>query len=284
MQRVLFLLSILIPFVGGSVRAEILGPRAFTDAVVAAVAVALPSAKITVKDDLQFVLIYANGAQATSNLANAYKTYKQEPERLVDMIQAQVAALKEAGGDADALPKVERSLVIPVIMTRQQFDETEERGRKQTPPLGLLGEPLNSELIAVYAEVGPGRLRILSTGDDIGDRAELHDLALNNLRVLLPKIDLRLGPDSTFRIHAEGGFAASLLLTDELWSTRQIEVDGEIVVAVPATDALLVGGASNRRGIARLRALAARLATGPDALTSALFVYRNGKFVKFDGD
>jgi hypothetical protein len=281
--RILLLLGILIPFVGSAVRAETLGPRAFTESVVAAATAGMPSAKITVKDDLQFVVIYANGAQATSNLISVYKIYKRQPERLDGLIKAQVAALIESGGDANDLPKIERSLIIPVIKDRQWFDDTQQRGREQRPPLGLLAEPVNSELVAVYAEVRPGRLRILSTADDVGDRGQLHDLALNNLRVLLPRIDLRPGPDGTFRIHADGGYEASLLLTDELWSSGQIKVGGEIVVAVPASDVLIVCSANNRRGIARLRTFA-NLATGPDALTSALFVYRDGKIVKFEGD
>jgi len=47
---------------------------------------------------------------------------------------------------------------------------------------------------------------------------------------------------------------------------------------------LFVTGSRNRTGIARLRTMVAKLATGPYALTPALFVYRDGKFVKFDAD
>ena len=39
-----------------------------------------------------------------------------------------------------------------------------------------------------------------------------------------------------------------------------------------------------RNGVARLRKMAAELAIGPYALTPSLFVYRDGKFVKFDSD
>jgi hypothetical protein len=283
MWRILLLLSILMPFAGSAAGAEALSRSAFTEAVAAAAMAAMPSAKVTVRHDLQFVVQYANGAQATSDLIDAYKTYERQPERLDGLIQAQVAALLQAGGDANDLPKVERSLIIPVIMTRQRFDGTQRRGREQTPALGLLAEPLNSELVAAYAEYKPGVLRMLSTGDDVGDRAQLHDLALDNLRVLLATIQMRPGSEGTFRIFA-AGFEASFLLTDELWSSGRIKVDGDIVVAVPANDLLFVSGSNNRRGIARLRALAADRAKGPDALTPVLFVYRNGKFVKFEPD
>jgi hypothetical protein len=126
--RVFILLSILLPFASWMARADTLSPRAFTEAAAAAAKAAIPSAEVTVKEDLKFVVRYANGAQATSILVEAYKIYQRQPGRLNDLIQAQAAALLEAGGDAHDLPKVERSLVIPVIMTRQEFDETQQRG------------------------------------------------------------------------------------------------------------------------------------------------------------
>lgn len=85
-------------------------------------------------------------------------------------------------------------------------------------------------------------------------------------------------------IDAGGTYEASLLLADELWSGDQFKVDGDIVVAVPARDVLVVTGSHNRTAIARLRTLAAELATGPYALTAVLYAWRGGKFVKFDGN
>jgi uncharacterized protein YtpQ (UPF0354 family) len=109
-------------------------------------------------------------------------------------------------------------------------------------------------------------------------------LALGNLHRLLPKIEMREGADHIFLVEAGGNYEASLLLADGIWSSGQIKVDGDPVVAVPRTDALLVTGSRNRAGIAHLRGVAAKLAGEPHGLTPALFVYRDGKFVKFEGD
>jgi uncharacterized protein YtpQ (UPF0354 family) len=109
-------------------------------------------------------------------------------------------------------------------------------------------------------------------------------LALGNLHRLLPRIEMREGADDVLLIEAGGTYEASLLLAGGIWSSGQIKVDGDIVVAVPNRNALLVTGSRNRRGIARLRVMAAELAAGPYALTPTLFVYRDGKFLKFDGD
>jgi uncharacterized protein YtpQ (UPF0354 family) len=97
----------------------------------------------------------------------------------------------------------------------------------------------------------------------------------------LPKIEMRAGSDGVFLISAGGDFEASLLVVDSLWSSGQIKVEGDIVAAVPAKDALLVTGSDNKAGIARLHTLATDLAAGPYPLTQALFIYRRGKWMKF---
>ncbi len=126
-------------------------------------------------------------------------------------------------------------------------------------------------------------MRFLTTRDDVGDRAKLRDLALDNLQRLVPKVTIRGGPDGLWLFEAGGDYEASLLLADRLWTGGQIKVDGEVVAAVPAKDALIVTGSHNHAGLARLRALAAELARGPYSLTSDLLVYRDGRFVRFDG-
>jgi uncharacterized protein YtpQ (UPF0354 family) len=266
----------------GPAAAEILTARAFTEAVAQAARSSMPSTKVTVTGDLEYVLKYANGASATSNLTNAYADYKRDPRSLNTLIHAQIAALLEAGGDADGLPKIERSLIVPVIRNRQWVEDMERRGREKAPSLAPLAEPLNSELFVVYAEDRPGILRILSTRDDVGDRTKLHDLAVANLSILLPKIQMRTGADGVFLVSAGGDFEASLLVIDSLWTGGQIKVDGDIVAAVPAKDALLVTGSNNHAGIVRMRAVAADVAAGPYGLTSSLFVRRSGKWMTFD--
>ena len=122
----------------------------------------------------------------------------------------------------------------------------------------------------------------MTTGDDIGDRTNLRELALANLRLLIPKVEAQEGVDGILIIDAGGALEAGLLLSDRLWSSGQIRVDGDIAVAVPAMDALLVAGSHNPAGLTQLHRVAARLATGPYAVSRSLFVYRDGKFVRFD--
>ena len=281
-MRLLPVLFAALVLAAGAARADTLTPRAFTERVARAALAAMPSAKVAINGDLQFVVRYGNGASAASDLGKAYKTYEREPGHLDDIVQAQVTALMEAGGDANGLPKLDRTRIVPIIKERQWFEAMARRGREQTPPLDLVAEPFNSDLVVVYAENRLGTLRILSNRDDVGDRTRLRETSLANLSRVLPKIEIRPGADGVLLITAGGEFDASLLLADNIWSGGQVKVDGDIVVAVPAKDVLIATGSHNAAGLARLRAAAAKFAAGPNGLTSALFVYRGGKFARFD--
>ena len=197
-----------------------------------------------------------------------FRSHQSLQELLDDIVQAQVSALLEAGGDASGLPKLDRTRIVPVIKERQWFEAMQRRGREQTPPQELVAEPLNGELVVVYAENRLGALRILSSRDDVGDRARLREAALTNLSRLLPKIEIRPGSDGVLLISAGGEFDASLLLADK--TTRE---NGCLQIAT---------GSHNAPGLVRLRAAAAKFASGPNGLTTALFVYRDGKFVRFE--
>jgi uncharacterized protein YtpQ (UPF0354 family) len=292
-----FLLSILTLslLLIGIARAETtLTPQAFTDAAAAAARAAMPSAQVTVTGNLHLETRSAHGEEITTDLHNAYETYLRTPERRDDIIRSYVDVLAESVTYADTKPALDRSRVVPVLKPQRWVDGARQaegnakadpkQDPKQDPKPEILTDPFNSELAIVYAEDRPQSLRYLMTTDDVGDRAQLRALALGNLQHMLPKIEMRQGADHIFLIEAGGNYEASLLLADGIWSSGQINVDGDIVAAVPDRSALLVTGSRNRDGIARLRKMAAELAVGPYALTPTLFVYRDGKFVKFDGD
>jgi uncharacterized protein YtpQ (UPF0354 family) len=147
----------------------------------------------------------------------------------------------------------------------------------------LLAESFNNELVVVYAEDSDKRTRYLQSSENAGvDRKDLRKLAVANLEKLLPKIEMA-DIDGLVTVFSAGGdYEASLLLFDHIWNSGQVKVKGDIVVAVPAKDTLLVTGSQNRKGLAGMRKLVAKLiAEDRYRLTDTLFVYRNGRFVKF---
>jgi uncharacterized protein YtpQ (UPF0354 family) len=280
MWRVLLVLGAILTS-SGAHAANVLAPPAFTAVVARAVTAALPSAKVTVTGDLQLDTQIPGGDAFSSDLRNAYQRYVRDPQHLDEVVRQRVSGLVESVRSAQTNPPLDRSRIVPVLKTNAWVEAIRQL-RKAAPGTQLLIEPFNSELTIVYAEDRTSSMRFLMMRDDVGDRSKLHQLALANLHRLLPKIEARQGASGIFLISAGGDYEASLLLADAVWSSGQFKVDGDIVVAVPAKDALLVTGSHNRAGITKLRALAAEIAAGPYGLTTVLFVYRGGKFVKFD--
>ncbi len=286
MYRLAALVVAMVIMVGSGTARENLSPQEFTDAVATAATAAMPAANITVAGALQIDTRGADGATTTTDLGNAYQLYVRDPQHLDEMIQRCLGILADTIRRADAEPTPDRSRIVPILKTRRWVEDLRQASNarnKAEPAPEPLTEPFNAELMIVYVEDRPSSMRFLTTRDDVGDRAQLHDLALDNLKRLLSRIKMHAAADGVFLVSAGGNYEASLLLIDGFWLSGQIKVDGDFVVAVPAKDALILTGSNNRAGIARLRAVAVDIASGPYALTPTLFVYRDGKFVTFDG-
>ena len=234
----------------GVARAETVTPQAFTDAAAAAARAAMPSAHVTVAGNLHLETRSAAGKEITSDLHNAYETYLPAPERRDEVIRAYIGVLVETVTFGDAKAGLDRSRIVPVLKPQRWVDGAlqAERAAKVDPKPEILTDPFNSELAIVYTEDRPQSLRYLMTSDDVGDRAKLRQLALGNLHRMLANIEMREGADHVFLIEAGGNYEASFLLADGIWSSDQIKVDGDIVVAVPDRSALLVTGSNNRKG------------------------------------
>lgn len=268
-------------FLAGTALAENLTPRAFTEVAAAAARRAMPSAGIAVVGDLQLETRTGSREAISTDLRNAYEVYLRDPLHLEDVLRRYIGVLAETVRLGNVKGAVDRASIVPVLKpVRWVVGVRTAQGTRESPQ--PLTEPFNDELAIVYAEDRPQLVRYLTTRDDVGDRAKLRALALDNLRRVIPKIEMEGNSSGSFIIHAGGSYEASLLLVDDLWSSGQIKVDGDIVVAVPSREALLVTGSHNQASIRLLRSAAVKLAAGPYALTSALFVYRGGKFVRFD--
>jgi uncharacterized protein YtpQ (UPF0354 family) len=259
--------------------AEMLTPPAFTQEFARALARTRPSAKVSVAGDLKLTIKETDGLVRNIQLNNAYNEYKLDPQRFDDLVATFSAifsqsASKEAGLD--------RTRIIPVIKDRQWLDELHNTLKAKGVAQQHLADRFNNELVIVYAQDDPNRMRYLTTQEDFGlSREELKSLAIANLKRVLPKIEMRSVGDVSL-MSAGGNYEASLLLIDDIWSSGQIQVNGDIVVAIPTRDALLVTGSRSRSGLKLVRELTAKFkAQGPYELTDTLFRYRDGRFTKF---
>ena len=175
---------------------------------------------------------------------------------------------------ASAVPsaKVDRARIVPVIWT------------KGSARSDLIVDPLNDELVIVYAEDNGKEIRMLMA-QDLGpaaiNRGELRALAVANLRTVVPQVRLHQGNEYSM-FTAGGTYESSLLLTPQVLTASNVKVDGDAVLAVPARNLLFVTGTRTPGGVAKLREVAARaMRESPNRLTDTLFVLRGGELVKF---
>ena len=272
-------------FLACAAHAETLAPQAFTETFVQRLKATWPETKVTIKDNLVVQAEGPNGHTLDISLANLYPRYRSNPDLLNELIRDYVAKISPPRGSSTTTAALDRTRIIPVIKDRPWLDEVNGRIRaagKDAPELAV--DDFNNELVIIYALDDSNRMRFLTADELAGiKRNELKALAVENLIRIVPKIEVR-SDGNVSMMTAGGDYAASLLLLDDIWTGGQVKVNGDIVVAIPARDVVLVTGSQNRTGLKQMREAVAKLADGPYRLTTALFVYRKGRFVKFGKD
>ncbi|PYJ06347.1 MAG: hypothetical protein DME25_06885 [Verrucomicrobia bacterium] len=286
MKRIVQLLLAAVGLCPACSRSDILTPREFTRAFADALRKADPGLKVAIVRDLELKITSADGRDSTSFFDNAYDMYKQDPKAKHDVIQRFVTAGLDSirtVGDA-----VDRARIVPVIKDRPWLEETGQalvsRGAKKVPE--YVYENFSPDLIILYAEDSPKHIRYLEPKDlEVAriQRSELRALACANLKRILSKIE-RHGTNGLYMITAGGDCEASLLVLDSMWSGGQFQVKGDVVVAIPTRDLLLVTGSQTPQGIKQVKKMVKDASTGGAyRVTQKLFVYRNGRFSEFNG-
>lgn len=259
----------------------------FTALYVEALRAQVPEVEIQVTGRMELTLDY-DGEQVRSYLDNAYARYSGAPDRLDEIISDYVLATVESLQAHDAKTDVAR--IVPVIKEAGYLEGLGE-GVVGDEAAEIAHERYNDHLIILYAEDTPHNIRYLGEEhlDELGvDRAGLRQTAIDNLDRLLPDVEAR-GADGTYMLIADGNYEASLLLFDDIWTgdiwrDGTLPVTGDLVIAVPTRDLLLVTGSRDKDGLALLREIADQaVAEDPYSLTSQLFIYRGGGFLPFDG-
>lgn len=263
---------------------RLLSPSEFTAAAAAAFLAARPSLKVHAAADLELI---ADGGNQRWFLNNAYDQYRGLPGAMAALLEDHVASwLESMDRPVDAV--IDRTRIVPVIKDQAWLQEarqaTLQRGGKEISPIW---ETYNEELVILYAEDSQHGLRYFLEEDlkAVGlDKSELRELAIANLPQRIPSLQ-RHGQNGTYMIVADGNFESSLiLLNDIIWDAGVADVAGEILVAIPTRDVLLVTGLEQPGGIDWIRRTIAKVLDGEAAyrLTSKLFVYRSGRFEVFE--
>lgn len=130
-----------------------------------------------------------------------------------------------------------------------------------------------------FEPITPRRLR------ELGLQAEqLRARAAGNLRVRRPDLALNWFPGVQAVTVALGGdLEAGLLLDDPFLEKLAQEMDGDLVVGVPARDVFTATGSRDEQGLAKLRWVADRIwARGDHLLSRRLLTRGDGRWVPFD--
>ena len=258
-----------------------LNERAFTDYFIKTLNAL--DGDIAVKEKGWFHLEVTKGKEegsVISYLDNAYATYKDDPEHLEEIVT------RYAKNVLDMLDPKERQVnidnLVPVIKDTGYIEEIK---KLREGNLTDAFEYYNDELVIMYAEDTPERLKYLQK-KDLDDHnlsyEKARKLAVFNLnRILDQKIAVERYEES-FLLQADGTFETSLILADEIWKEKMIEVKGDYIVLLPARGLLLVTGSENKAGIELLKTVskgAQKEAAYP--VSPYLFRYDGKKFVRF---
>ncbi len=253
----------------------------FTDEFAKAAKASIPDARMTVEGDLTVKILLADKTELDAFLDNAYQEYLQAPESRDEIIARRVASLSEQHAHDG---KIDRTRIVPVVKDHLWLHEIQQslkqRGAKDPPE--YIVEALNDDLDVVYAEDGEKGIHYFTQASfdkSNIERKQLRLLAIENLKKILPPIEIHRGPIVSM-ITAGGTYEASVLLLDDVW--RDVKVEGDIVVSVPARDVLLVAGSRTPGGVEKLHELTAKaMQEGAYHLTDTLFVRRGNRFEKF---
>ena len=238
-----------------------LTPEQFTTAYAGMLRDHLDGAAIAITGELELSVTAAGRDQHTVFLDNAWRECRDEPARRVELCMGRLAALRGLLSRAQDLPPALAD-VVTVVKDRKFVDDmnTLSAGRSDALP-PLHAEPLVADLVVVYAMDTPTALQYLRTHEvqELGVAAEdLRARAVANLATRLPQPRV-IGDGAVRALVLDGTFEACLLLVDDVWKSQQEHVRGDLVVAAPARDVLLVTGSESRAGLAQLAETAARM-------------------------
>jgi hypothetical protein len=281
-KRVVGVLLMISALCGAS-WAQDLSPQAFTEEIAKAIRTAVPSATVTVERELEVDITYANGQNVLAELTTSYNAYSKEPQRLKSIIELHVARLATDEW-AKAQIKLDHSKIVPVVKNRKWLEDAERQIKAAGVEQKQLVDDFVDDLVVAYAEDTEKIFRYIARHEYKGRWEHLRPLALQNLRRLAPKIQIEGLIEQVVVVSADD-YTSSLLVINGLWSSpERFRVKGDVIVAIPTREAILVTGSASGK-MRQFREFVAELyAKGASPLSQTLLVHRNNSFTRFAGN
>lgn len=254
-----------------------LTPEVFCQAYITALHAQQPDIVVQRTDDLALTLQIADGEEQQIFLQNAYRDCSS-PDELDAVVARYVNSALETFAQLEAA--IDLARIVPVVKDKGYMKEA----RADAMEFDAHCEELNAELDVFYVLDTEYSMRYLGR-EELADAGALNDdlrlRAVENLHQLLPALECH-GDAGTYMLTAGGTYEASLLLFDSIWTSENFDVDGDIVVAVPCRDMLLITGSEDDEALERLRMMAAKLvAEASYPLTEQFFVRAAGQWELF---
>lgn len=221
------------------------------------------------------------------DLAPLYQAYQNAPDRLDDIVQSHLAALKQVPPvPAPPTEKEAAESLLPLLQQRQWLQQSNERGA-----LPLATRPFTANILVSYVfDLPHYRAYVnMETMARITQRPgasfdTVHDYALENLR--------RRTSAQTYQTHGVGdktmifcetddGFAATRILLPELLETWHGRIPGAMLLGIPNRDLLLAFSDRHPGKTAVLRQIRRDCQRHQHPLFSSLLVWEKGKIKEY---
>ncbi len=205
-----------------------------------------PTISYELVEPLTIKAITAKGTQVYHHLDNSFREYQMDLNDLDKILERYITA----SGNLYKEPKdIDKNRIVPIIKPIDYFEQLESfTGPEDSENLpNLVWEPYNEGLIIVYAEDQENTINYFHKEEFEKlkiEKQDLKELSIRNLEEIVPKIE-RSGENGSYMLIAGGDYEASLILMTDLWNSDNFAVDGDLVIAIPNRDLVLITGSNN---------------------------------------
>ncbi len=229
--------------------------------------------------ELELELEFGEDDVMMNYLDNAFAEYEHSPEHLTEVLDKYVDALLGMINEREEDLHIEH--IIPVVRSVVFFNSNKDL----IPNFEEVSfyEKVNNQLYMFYVLDLPSSMRYIDKTDFESfamSKDVFFDKAVENLNKLGSL--QRQGEDGLYMLDFDGNFESSFLLLD-IWNKENFDVKGDIVIAVPSRDVLLVTGSEDNENLIKMKEMAIDIVqSGDHIITDNLFIYKNGNFELFD--
>ena len=243
----------------------------------------LPNVKFEIEDANTIIAINQEYTVRIS-LDNLRRDFKDNEDDVDNLIEKYVNSLAET---FQPKSQVDLTRIVPVIKPADYLKEIQaQAGFDNADYLqNCVYDLYNDELIIVYAEDTNASIKYLFKKDleHINfEEGALKALAIQNIDRMLNSIQKK-GCEGVYMVIAGGDYEASMILIDSIITKENFDVNGDIVIAIPNRDMLLITGSKDLAGLNKIKEAAVKtFTTGAHNLSPYLFKWNGNKFEKFN--